>query len=1697
MFGRATVTADSRQSSAGASPYATGGGGTRLEHRLGAVLLAHLLTGSPLSELDERPLTQVAFQQSTSSRVDDLVVTAAAPDGVSSFRLDIAVRRTPKFVRSHKPTNDLMVALVAEDIAADDDPDERLQRRLAVAVSGPQTHAQQVAELAVVARAQPTADEFFRLVLTPGRFATRGRLEQLRDMVEAALPVSPQAPGAAEYRCWSLLRRLWIMQIRLETGHDDTWTGILNDLQSVAVDHSLESARGLRDQLEQLVGEFATNAAVVDATALRQRLHGRIAPTSHVPPSGWARLMDIDRQTRAAVVRSVVGRGETDLKLERVDVREAVQAALTAPGDLVVTGESGVGKSALLMDAIEQDAASGHRQTVALNLRGLPDRHVELLDLLMSPLSELLAELTAPERILVLDGAEASTTTDGDVLTYLTRVAREAGVKVVATSTTEGAATVIELMRRAGAEPRELLVPGLGDDELREVAREIPSLQRLVDNPRSRELLRRPIVIDLLCRSSAPGLPLSESQALEHIWHHLVRNENRHDAGEPEAREQAMLSLADHSVCPGNVDDLQAALNSSAIDGLRRSGLLAPASTLPWERLPAFQHDLVRAYALARLLLADRDPATALIERGAPRWTLPAARLACEILLEAPGTPAHPLAGRLSALQQAFEALAENGHGQRWRDVPLEAVVGLPDARGVLSDAWPTLIGNDGGGISQLIRVLRARHQHNGILDAALAEPVVAQLLEPGVPRAAAEDAAALKRDWLRAHSLSWTAVGQPTRIRLRDAILQRCADNERALDEAEAERRAELAARTAEQVAADEERARQFGAPWGHSRRRRRRVAPQRRPYEWIADAQIEHLALLGADLGQEGEAVLRRIAEDDPFKLVHAVEVLFAGQSLAAHSPQLLLGLVEAYYIEEEDDGWDGGMLDDGIRDHRSAFGGPLASYLNGPFLAMFRADFRGGVAALNRMLDHAARFRDRRSTSLRHDRAPETAETLAISGGPREYAGDANVWHWYRGTGSGPYPCMSALQALEFVTEELIDAEVPIEALTAILTADAHNLAMPALALAILVRHMEDVGEALDPYLVEPVIWELEFSRAINDQVGLLAARVPALAHPERRTWSLRDVSAQLALRADGERVRQLQSVGEQLVENARRQLGEDASPGAAQHLASVRNWARGLDPNAYQAWREGDHVVIQQAPDPEIDAVLQGPNADLSRSNDAIGLVARHAQVRETGGRAPDVPVDVLRADLTLARDLIDNPPQWFGFSLDGPAAVAATALELHLTSRVSVAVDDLVWSAKTLVDVAAAVAERSSNRLEDMIFGSGADRSAARALPLLLLPTAHELRTALPLDGADELLATGASLAIHGDHETRLAYARALDDVWAAPCDLDHLAGRCHHRIAFDIVIESARESAIGPWNQETQERELVRLDLPVSTALDAIPGEDIYVRRLNPGLRAAGAAAVSDACCADDARVALRAFISAHQRAMLASEHGSQHSASDSLVAARSVLRQTLVGDDETTLEYVRRYLANARLLAEGLDALGAAAEERVDLGQQARRLWAEIMDIVLDAVDVTATIFTEHTWGKYARASLIPTPSAGRNYLTGELNGDPEPWRNLLAWVPQVDRWARAAGRPQSMSLDHLVVAVRELDVPAQIEHGLAWIEAVASGAGPECAWTYLLPEWLRERRPDLTAADLERWQRVVDFLVVAGDTRVADLAD
>lgn len=1686
-----------------ASPYSTSGAGSRFEHRFGAVLLVRLLTAEAVTALGERAPMRVAFQQSPATGVDDIVATASDAAG-TSIQLEIAVRRSPRFIRSNKQTKPLIAALVRADLDAERQCEPLVERRLAVAISGWQRGSHEIAELAVVARNQSTAEAFLELIYTPGKFSARARsrLDQLVNMVGDALAdIADEDPGTPGHRSWSLLRRLWIMPVNLEASNEGDWTRLVRDLKCVALEPSDEAALALRNQLEQLAAELASTAGVIDASLLRRRLHGRIRPDAHQPPAGWKVLLTLDERARVTVARALTEIDSTPFTFPRREIREELAAAMMLNGDLIVTGDSGVGKSALVMDAIEPDELGVGRQAIALNMRHLPANLLELLSQLSSSIEELFSELPAPSRILVIDSAEAATEDHREVFTYLLDSARRAAFKLIVIATTEASDIVARLMASA---PNKVRVQGLDDNELAKAASRIPKLRRFVDNPRARELLRRPIVIELFAQANDPGLPLSEAQVLEHIWHHLVRDDEQRSLGSPSAREQVMLQLAAHAVQRGDADDLLGRLDDDAVEGLRRSGLLLPARREAWDRVPAFKHDLLRAYSVARFLLRDRDPAAVLTRIGAPRWTLASARLACEIVLAWPEEPGHPRVGRYARLQSGFDAIAEAGAGKRWSDVPGEALLGVPDGADLLKDAWPTLLANKAHGLARLIRVLHGRHKKEGMLDSLIAEPVISKLLESGIPLALSKESDILIRDWLRAHALQGTCAGEPTRIALRDSILDRCSNSERVLDEQVAARQAKLALRTPEEIQVDEERWKKFAAESDEfvSPRFPREPEPTRhRPSRWIREAEVEHLALLGPDLGPDGEALLRRLAEDEPHLLEHAVEPFLAGRSICAYNSRLLIDLAAAYYIEEHKDGGDFAFFNqldgDGIRDHR--FGGSvLASFTKGPFVDLFRTDYRGGVAFLNRMLDHAARYRvgmlsgRGNGNSTEVDR-PDAKHVFSINGDAHEYIGDSHVWLWYRGTGVGPYPCMSALQALEFVTEENVRAGVPPHVLTTIMLEGANSLAMPALALCVLVRHLEIGGEAIDPFIVEPKVWQLEFLRVKEEQPGGLAAQIPKLANLERRIWSLGEVCSTLTLAAAGDRIARLKVIGEQLLAKATAAIGDDLSERALVYLADVRMWASAFDRAACEARQRAEPLPSQQAVDPEVERALANRNAASLNVVRGICLTKRHVYARRNDGGVPAFTAETLAADIFFARQLLDNSNELFSFTLYGPFAAAASAVELHFSRRVVVADDDLAWSAKALLQVVASFAQHYDALSEDDVFSEAPDRSAARSLPFLFLPAARGLRATLGVHAADDVrkfLDVHRAVAVNGVNEVRLAYARALDAIWSEPCDTVHLHGRCHHRIAFDLVTESflccVKDSGVA-----------AQLDPPEARSLDALGGKKIYGRRLASGLRAMGAAAISSGCCRDSAQAVLCSLLAAHQRCVLAHRRSYHRSKDDELVAARAALWQATDGRDDVVFDYVRGYVGNARALAEALQALTAAAEELPDAGEHASRIWPQVMDLVLDAMQANRKPFSEHIWGERAEAALIPNAADMSGYRTIELAARPCRWRDLLSWAPKVDRWLDTITYTCT-GLDQLVMAVQDLEVSNQIEQGIRWIERYVANSGANCVSSFFLPNWLHERRSDLFTDDqIDRWQRVVDTLAVEGDTRVADLAD
>lgn len=1702
------------------SPYPTGGGGVTFERKVAVQYLAHLLVGDGAAEFgDDRLVVGVAFQQAPEHPVDDLVIRAARIDEVEpSLIVAIGVRRSPNLVQSDEAAEKLIRAFVQEVINA---PVDGPEHRVALVVAGTQEHAKQVALLADLASKQSDAPSFGKLVRTPGKFvaAVTERLGHIESLVRLALiDLGDADPGtqAVERQTWELLTRLTVLMPRLETPDEADWAAVTNALIPVARGKDLFGASRLRDRLLALADEYPPEAATVDLRVLRRDTHEVLDVTDRRHQQGW-RSLELLHEQAVRSVRHVIASadGSRAVNLDQRDAEAALLAVASKNQAVVAHGESGVGKSSLVIRAATGASNSDPDSTQALciNLRHLPKTALEFESFLGAPLADLLAEVSAPQRLLVIDGADAISEGMLEPFRYLVDASKEAEMSVIAVTADDSKPLVRDaLTDRLGGDIAEHHVPPLTDVQVNDVIATFPELTVLAGNPRSRELLRRPVVVDLLVRGGLTGTPLSDTDAMREVWAGLVRRHEQSDRGTPDAREVALLRLADLALCGGDALAIIGAIDPTALDELRHDGLLGTSSEDPFRIGPDFAHDELRRYAIARLILTAGDATSKLVEAGVPRWALSAARLACQALLAEPDKPSNPLRGRFARLQKAFDDLVGAGHGDRWGDVPSEALLTLGDPSPLLSDAWPELQAAPGAGLQRLSRLVDQRlRDERGLVRIVAVEPLIDMLLDGDAPWTSGEHLQSLLRDWLRALIVADTPTAYPLRVRLRDRLIAACTEGDRRQQAEQDAATAARAARSAEDVEAERkfiEDHPDLFIEIGYPRRQRR--ARRDVPREITDEVMVELLALLGPDLGDQGEKVLRRVAQDAPSWLSPAVEGLFTGRALATHGRGLLAELTGAYYVDDEEDG--SSFHEDGIRDHDARGFGvrPLAAWYRGPFMVLFQSDFRNGVAVLNRMLNHAALARARTlvsaysyGASLDDGALDVYRHEFDISGSSHTYIGDDHVWTWYRGTGVGPYPCMSALQALERTCDQLIAMGMPIANIVATLLDGCESLAMVGVIVGLLVRHLEEADRLLDPYLAEPIIWHHEFSRVVSETSGL-AASSDGLAQPERRQWSLREAATLLVLRADDTRADQLRLIGQQLVATARglvvEAIGDDSDVDKVEEeLVTVRAWASGLDRATYEAHAAEDGILIQSTPPDDIAQALQRGSEGMQRAQDAMRLMVRyHIQRRQ--GTIEAVSADALAADLVVAEDLLTNPPalnpggQW-----DSPAAVAAAALEAHILSGAELPIEALRFAAETVLRVGAGEAASPQFESEESYFDQGADRSAARALPLLLLPSAAPLRAAL--DGGDgsemysRTVAAAGNIARAVPNEVRLHLARGLDRVWRAPCVV---GGTCHHATALQLAIESMRDIAFGAWDPETSRRTVTSLPDPVAQSLIDTADNSIYFPRLDGAIRALAPAAGAGICVSESALELLMVLIAAQRRSLLSYQEDMDHRGTHGLITARALLTVATDNSELRILEHIDAYADNPVLLSGFVRALSAAAEETSERAEVARRIWPSLVSHIIGLKQSGHAPFSDRHYGDYALASLMPNAAGEVSYLYRELENDPLVWWEPQSWQSTVEQWLPLAeGIPTCV--DQLIGFVAPLTQEDQVRLGLPWVaRLVLADTGRVANRTFLLSSWLIDVRQ--TASDvrlLSDWQRVVDALVVAGVARLAPYSE
>jgi hypothetical protein len=1649
---------------AGSSPYATGGGGVRLEQEFAGSALASLLLGQPVEGLgDDFTPTQVAMQQEAQSPVDDVIIDGVSPGAERTLR--VACRRRPMLSKSKDSTIKLFADFL-QVVLRDQGAIAAGQVRLGLAVARSSESTGELATLTEVARRQPSRASFQAAINAASAHSSkvRSRLKSVDWIVEAALGhlgLENETKQSADELSWYLLRGLFVIDLQLEGDVAPGRTNVVARLRALTGDVS--RAEDLRLRLVEIASQSAICAGGLTQAMVRRELRS-FGLLGASPGFGSVRsqisLLELELQHRTQ--RSLPVPGATIFTLDRSHRQsELVELISTAPpgSAVLVHGEPDVGKSALTLAAIDAIRASGG-VALAISLRDLPSAAVNLKAALgLGPTDLFAAAPSAPVSALVLDGAEVVQEGESGALGALLNAATAVGMTTVLVVRDDAAGAVRELLKIRGVDkPLEFDVGPLSAAEIAVLVQAIPELARLTSDPRAVWLLRRIGLVELLLKAAqgGGGLPetlSSEAEIFATVWSILIRqNEGIVGGVSPDDRESAIIDVARQLLIgTPNQTTAGAALASLRSDGI----LLSQGRSAVWEAGDRFVSDVLRDFATARLLI--RNGLETIVTSAAPRWAIRATRLFAQARLAQAAECGGSIAERWAQLRAEFAELAAR-HGARWAELPWEALLTAGWADRALSELTPTLL-DSAEMRAEAIRTLKLRFSQAGACDPVISAPMVSWLVDTAGmldrPRSYRDDPILqLVLSWLRGIARLEVACHdvtpyRPLRSRIRDVLMLR------EIERGEKER--------------------------------------------------LESLGLLGTDSNKASVAALGTIAQRAPGFLAPVVENLDVAMLLSKQNPGLLADLAEAYYLKQPSENpWDDSLEDEGIREHEGGgFGMPSAAWYRGPFLPLLQQDFPRGLALINRMLDRGCRGRVNILCNLELNLCESMPEKLVEEGvhldllgaGSRVFVGDSHAWSWYRGSSVGPYPCMSALLSLEMFLDELVRSNVSPRTIITGLLRDATNLATAGLVYGFFVRHIEKISDELDGFLAVPDIWKLEFDRVTSE--GLLHVQgpdAPELPGRDRRRWNPYEVATWLVLtaaqRGDDEAVKRLLAVGHRLIEAAG---GETAPP-------YVRQWAAYLDWDSYSlSTQDGHRVLALEIPENVAQALAQAQTRSAI-VEEMYRLRNRYKPRFVTPYRAALATPEgtELADDFCAARkletELLEEP-------LDLLRALSGVAAAVFQNAVNGLSVPDLSieWAFPLLVDCAT-LPYRA--RFSKQAFFDGPDRQAALALPLALVHTDDEQLSAGPSRDATEALIALSMAVTAGTSspavEVRQNAAEGLRVVSGQPCG--RMAdGCCWHELLWQAIEAGARSVARGAPS-ENGRRQIEPIIGDVVVALAERPARDLSLTHIAPAAICALDAAQGETCIKARAERLRDGLLDAYARAAChwAEKHyrwrDEQHAS-----FASAVLRWTEAADQPVVVELAERLRSSLDAQADYLHALIIVATYETHVVPSLVGVWPQLMELGLAHIrNALSTSRRPHPDEKLLR-NLIPSPSVF-GYLDdmdAVLAKASANWFPLIAISGHIDEWLERA-RGQMTCVDALVGFLQAQPVQEQVARGLDWIcRLVVSDDGTALTSGFLLMSWLARLRdsPILRLESKPTYRTLVDALVLSNSAGAREL--
>lgn len=1060
------------------NPYSTANGGVTFEQLVGASYLVSLLAGHMSRGLDRGITKEVRFQRRWSQcLLDDIVVVSS--DKSRERKLALQIKHDLTFSVSDdtfaRVIRECWVTFVGSSGWEFDQETDRIGIGIGIYNGKVDKHFQPLLEWA---RTSSDATEFLEKISTPS-FSS----DEKRDYVEIIRNLLTRAKGSdiADDELWRFLKCLVVIHFDLEnSGSRDSqycWNHLLDQLKI----RDQSQATTLFDTLTSVVAGYSRSAGSLDLNTLRAKISVDLKDYPGLVPD-----LDFLRRHSDTVLDSIRSTIGGKVRLTRSELVDDVEIAIRKNEVVVITGEPMVGKSVLLKLLANRLRSEG--EVIALSVDRLSGLTLEnfLHNInIQSDFQSILSAIgNSPLRCILVDGLERVLVDEdkkrvlNDLIIAVQRYNNSILSKkghaeycwkiVFACRSLDVDVILMNLETRknlANESLEKIELKSLTDREMVEVTHYFPGLAALVSQEHLKEILSRPLVLDILTLPDISLSPkevpqvLTETWLLKWFWKQVVRlgEGSRTGRGNPDTREQLLIRIGQQLSDGGKFVQICSDMDSEAISGLVSDRLLVKEDN----RL-RFAHDVFEDWTLAVVFRQETDIPKFLEQKNEQIYLTRAFRLYVLMILEIQQRPDVWL-DLLIALEK------ENTLSPRWYQDALIAPLLSQMANGLLQLVEQCLFADGAILLSKFLKALRTicvqpdprahlllgnlpEEEHEKYL-AYLTIPIweqwilVIQIVLRNIDKLSDEclfEFSCVVEKWMtitKGNQLFRKDIAELSLTLLDERFLR--MDSESTLGyECKEELRENLI-----------------------------------KSVLWAADCLpdkvsdfVKQRALRSGDSGYwDFEELICEIG----------------WKPLCEYLPETAADVLEAILCEEPGPDRYGNrhfvLMDLGIE---SPNWHPPA-YSESPFLTFLTHHPDEGLNLINRIVNHATRLWKVRE-ELKGGRKP-ISQTVQLQNNSIEVWGDEIVYNWYRYPSTAPDTVTCALMALEYWMNHSIGNGIdPKEILEKVLK-DTESVATVGVCSSVTLANHEKCQEAVLPILENPAFWFMDQYRYIQDMIA----------------------------------------------------------------------------------------------------------------------------------------------------------------------------------------------------------------------------------------------------------------------------------------------------------------------------------------------------------------------------------------------------------------------------------------------------------------------------------------------------------------------------------------------------------------------------------------------------------------------------------